>query len=51
MATGKFKAGSLLNPSEQAPPMHNVVDMFSLRQRSAGGLDFVQVPTVKLNRT
>lgn len=25
--------------------------MFSLSQRSAGGLDFVQVPTVKLNST
>ena len=40
-----------LNPSEQAPPVHKVVDMFSLSQRSAGGLDFVQVPTVKSNST
>lgn len=33
------------------PPMHKAGDMFSLSQRSAGGLDFVQVPTVKLNST
>lgn len=40
-----------LNPSEQAFPMHKAVDMFSLSQRSTGSLDFVQVPTVKLNST